>query len=115
VQNVALRIGRTESILECTGGSYGRHLEITLINGDVDANHPFYQTLKNAGIDKRVDVSDHIWGIITLTATDYLGGCGTFDYNNNPVGAQQIGNQIKLSLFHGNGEFRCAGGIYKVK
>lgn len=112
VTNYALQIGRTEAIIKCTE-DYGYHTEITLVNGAIDKDHPFYANLVAAKIDKRTDTANFVWGLVTVAGgVSNLGGCGSFA-QGRPVGAQQVGNEIRLWLFDTGGNIVCIGGIHK--
>lgn len=115
VTNYAPQTGRTQSFVICLDDA-GRRLDITLVNGAVNTGHPYYAQLHNAGIDRRTDVANYIWGIPTLPSYNgQLGGCGYFDRISHVVGAQQVGTMLRLSLFDPSGNFACTGGLTKVR
>ncbi len=116
IVNYALQTGRTQSILECVEDNRGYHLGITLVNGAVNTGHPYYAQLHSAGIDKHIDVRNYIWGITTVgSSQNSLGGCGHFGSSSRPIGAQQVGNALRLTLFNNDGTFACTGQMNKVQ
>lgn len=113
VTNNALQTGgRTQSLLKCTDDNL-QYVEITLVNGAVDGNHPFYTNLQSVGIDKRADKGNYIWGLVTAPPGWHsLGGCSFMQ--GNAIGAQQVGKELRLSIFPAYSGFKCTGVLFKV-
>ena len=114
VTNYALQSGRKESLFQCIDDN-GYSFQMAVLTGAVNSTHPYYAQLSYAKIDKRPDVKNYFWGIVTNQhfSVSFLSGCG-YVVGGFPVGAQQVGTQLVLSLFGTNGSFVCTSTMTKT-
>jgi hypothetical protein len=110
VTTAALANGRTQASFACFNHYWNYSFELSAVTGNVNASHPYYTQLKAAGIDKRGDVGNYIWGIATSRNGSYLGACGAYDVND-PIGVQQVNNTIVVSLFSNKGVLSCTSTV----
>ncbi|MGQ0618498.1 MAG: hypothetical protein ACT4QA_01055 [Panacagrimonas sp.] len=116
VDNFVLANARTQTRLQCVTDSDdadepGKPLTINVATGVIGPGHPYEANLKDAEIDQRPDVDNFFWGLVTLPTNsqfDTLGGCRNFDVLRYPVGLQQVGSTIMLSVFGTSGDFACS-------
>lgn len=106
VTTAALANGRTLASFACFNDYNNYSFELSAVTGKVNASHPYYVQLQAAGIDKRGDVNNYIWGVATSRNSSYLGECGTYDVND-PIALQQVNNTIVITLFAKTGAFTC--------